>query len=1029
MSRNQPSTSKYKISQPQPLVKPELRSLDSGPYPSYGQQPFAPAVRAISGTPTPGGSPLRPARSQRRAAEPPTRQNLTPLQTQLRRPSESGSGISPISPVTPADIPSNGFSDPWAVDRSQRSELRAQTSAAAAAQQLTVQGGGAPGTDRLRNVVGAFMSAGKREEKEVVPRRQGKSGARKPQQQQEVWEMDDGKFGEIDGVLKKIRKDWPFVMESDFSPSTLALSLLSDTPSTSLPGHPSLNSFMNLHNALSTALQTAVQSHFQSFAASLPAHAAFLATLGRAQQQVRTSKEALKDARDGFAGKGKSELAGVRARERVVRDMLKILDTIDDLKQVPDQLEALIGEKKFLQAALILIKSLKTINKPELTEIGAVSDLRSYFALQETVIPTIEPQSETALENRPASINGNGNAQAGPGPSSRFSRYLSTLAVKPSQDPALEYMGSDTGSGVSRLGQAPSNGSLASIMNGPSHDHGNPEADSYAYMEVLLESLAALGRLGSALDMVAQRVPTEIHTLVDTTLDEVEERIDQRRAEVEDEAAHKSIFSPTENLRAVALDAASPPRHAIVLRDLFWTLYSKLAAVLESHRVVYEVSRWISSTEPEHPGIGSLETGTARGELFRMEVANDSKAINSEIKVVDDSLKQALKTSVPGLVNMTAGEATVDDRFTTRHRTLIPPNAFNVSTLFQPTLSFIHRATAIVPPGFEEETGAFSSVLEDFVVQVFLPQLDEKVTASFQQAVSGYDAFQIDRQIDDKPPVKPNDRLELANEEIKLEMSLLGDEPLVESQLVASDRKLQALGNLSQSLRWFIDRLLDLQAVTDETSKDDSGRRTDSSFNEGHGTVSPVNLHGADGRRYEAIIQTYEQLVEMVLNTMRLEIRCRVICNLSASLRKGDFRLESEALEPDPDIVDLNTTLTESDEITTQILSDQDKSFVFRGLGHLVDHLFIHAARSIKMVNEAGVKKIKRNIVSLQQSLRSIVNSPGEGVLTRSIAYWDLYEGGPKCKADQNDAPSSELNTYLIDLHALSMSIEGWDDA
>jgi exocyst complex component 4 len=32
-----------------------------------------------------------------------------------------------------------------------------------------------------------------------------------------------------------------------------------------------------------------------------------------------------------------------------------------------------------------------------------------------------------------------------------------------------------------------------------------------------------------------------------------------------------------------------------------------------------------------------------------------------------------------------------------------------------------------------------------------------------------------------------------------------------------------------------------------------------------------------------------------------------------------------------------------------------------------------------------------------------------------------------QCKMDQADAPSSELNTYLIDLHALSMSIEGWE--
>ena len=32
-----------------------------------------------------------------------------------------------------------------------------------------------------------------------------------------------------------------------------------------------------------------------------------------------------------------------------------------------------------------------------------------------------------------------------------------------------------------------------------------------------------------------------------------------------------------------------------------------------------------------------------------------------------------------------------------------------------------------------------------------------------------------------------------------------------------------------------------------------------------------------------------------------------------------------------------------------------------------------------------------------------------------------------QCKVDQAKTPSSELNTYLIDLHALSMSVDGWD--
>lgn len=55
------------------------------------------------------------------------------------------------------------------------------------------------------------------------------------------------------------------------------------------------------------------------------------------------------------------------------------------LKNVPDMLESLISEKRLLQAAVLLVKSLKTISKPDMIDIGAVADLRSYLTTQESV--------------------------------------------------------------------------------------------------------------------------------------------------------------------------------------------------------------------------------------------------------------------------------------------------------------------------------------------------------------------------------------------------------------------------------------------------------------------------------------------------------------------------------------------------------------------------------------------------------------------------------------------------------------------
>jgi exocyst complex component 4 len=101
----------------------------------------------------------------------------------------------------------------------------------------------------------------------------------------------------------------------------------------------------------------------------------------------------------------------------------------------------------------------------------------------------------------------------------------------------LEYLETDLGDGPvpltithrrtasQTMGQSGSSHSLSSIItSGPNGDFANPEADSFGYIETLLEALAVLGRLGSALETLVQRVPGEIHGLVEATLDEVEER-------------------------------------------------------------------------------------------------------------------------------------------------------------------------------------------------------------------------------------------------------------------------------------------------------------------------------------------------------------------------------------------------------------------------------------------------------------------------------------------------------------------------
>ena len=187
------------------------------------------------------------------------------------------------------------------------------------------------------------------------------------------------------------------------------------------------------------------------------------------------------------------------------------------------------------------------------------------------------------------------------------------------------------------LSSIASTSALSALASSNPSQPQNPEADSFAYIEMLLESLAALGKLGTGLDIVAQKLPGEIFSLIEVTIEEVSERAEYGRrgsmigmidsGSASGRLADLSILSTsalTSNalgiagvavatalqgpvlstrrallqatqLRLTALESSTKVLDQEVLKDFFWTLYSKLIAVSEGLRVVFEVANRIGS--------------------------------------------------------------------------------------------------------------------------------------------------------------------------------------------------------------------------------------------------------------------------------------------------------------------------------------------------------------------------------------------------------------------------------------------------
>ncbi|GAA5829923.1 hypothetical protein JCM11251_007933 [Rhodosporidiobolus azoricus] len=869
---------------------------------------------------------------------------------------------------------------------------------------------------------------------------------------------------------------------------------------------------------------------------------------------------------------------------------------------------------------------------------------------------------------------------------SKLQRFLQNLALKPAgMDPTLEEAVEDllldpseeaddglggfgsvafgagdtleSGAAKAAAGVGGKAGAAGKKADASSKPRKNPEVDSFAYIEMLLEALAALGKLGYALDAVGQRVQGEMFSLVEGTVEEVEERNDLTKqfasgnpsSTLRPSSSFFSPSSPNPNSSSSALTTSSSGNpsdapsattymtdgvasllrlsasetHTLAssvetLRDLFWTLYSKLDAVLQGFRVAYEVAGRIAERrdfkdatlvktstgtllfslldvwKPVQQEVRALlhdyladdQSGTVSSrnpivsvnEVLRFPRPRDGtkqifkfsdtdlQASSKLLRPLEDSLNDAIKLAVPGLITDGAPSTTTTSALIVAstdpsssagrtsglngtHKALVPADAFNVSVLFGPTLSFLERVREVMPGGLmgEDETTAatgFGGFLEEFVSRTFLPQLEEKVASVFHQAVGGIDAFQEDpnhkrvsrvpivrsvtnlmllisslcsmlratpfhrenysqlivsvihqfyqkclerfrdlasRDVNDStsssnatplktsaawaetndlhmllnemrsvPSTDPLKLRELLQRETKLELERKRNTVIASDDLICPSKKMWALATLYSSLDWFIHHVSSLK-TTSPSSSSEAGSSTfangfngarrgprESGYSHASSESSPpigsrdhadedeaeeraagftLPLTSEMTRPFEALLKAYRQLANVVLYTLRLEIRLRTMHYLDKATRDGVYQLQEDIQEPDPSIVDLNSNLAECDEVAAGTLGEGERKFIFDGLSLLMDSLLVHNARYIRLANAAGQSKMLRNILALQQNLKNLGDSPLDVDFDSSRRFWDLFTAGPKNMLDL--VRRNEIHYDFDDLKAL----------
>ncbi|KAI0120198.1 Sec8 exocyst complex component-specific domain-containing protein [Nemania sp. FL0031] len=574
---------------------------------------------------------------------------------------------------------------------------------------------------------------------------------------------------QITQVLEHIKAEWPSMIQNDCIPVSLALQLLDNS---SVGRAHEYGNFKKTHQYLQDSLKGIVHEHHQGFNSSIGTFHKIQGSIQASQKRVRALKESLAASKTSLCTSD-PELKKLYKSSQMYDEVLQTLNELEDLRTVPDQLEARISEKRFLTAVEVLQNALRKLRKPELDDIGALSDLRSYLANQETALMDI------LVEELHEHL------------------YLKSPYCQERWQSLAKNQGAQTQNYSDSEAIATFNGVLDAldlehaVTEDPSK---NPEADTSWYIALLAESLNKLGRLGSAVDTLNQRLPVELFSVVNETINDVDLR------------HPSSLRGGSSNSQGLHIyNNRETQMRADVIYDLLWTLYGKFEAIAEGHRVFHEAVKslarregvgntsqllgsfrelwnlyqneirsllhnYVTTDADIYQSASSMRNGTVlngnrdtqRESLFKFSEA-DQKSI--EMTTEYEALDNIIQTAVPGLTSngrksQTAGKKTYligrEPRKSTlggglnskntpgSYKSLVEPSVFNMSLLLPPTLGFIERLRPIIPPGFDLKATVLTSFLDNFLVNVFQPQVDETLGKLSDGVLGEADSFQQD---------------------------------------------------------------------------------------------------------------------------------------------------------------------------------------------------------------------------------------------------------------------------------------------
>lgn len=269
-----------------------------------------------------------------------------------------------------------------------------------------------------------------------------------------------------------------------------------------------------------------------------------------------------------------------------------MLGQIQNIQALPEKLEARISEKRFIAAVEILQAGLRLVHRSELDDITSLGDLRIYLTNQETTLTDIlveELHDHLYLKSPYCQDRWRGTTgEESQGSANSFGAKGAVTWEKP----VYQFL-SNLDMGVPLVDDASR----------------NPEADTFYYIQLIIEALYKMDQLEVAVDRIEQRLPVELYAVVDKTSAEVDARYPEHTRNAPKDGRKQNVKYGIDEDRG------------FVLSEFLWSLFAKFEAIAESHRVIHDVVTGIVEREGIRQSESSLTGGFKElWKLYQSEV-------------------------------------------------------------------------------------------------------------------------------------------------------------------------------------------------------------------------------------------------------------------------------------------------------------------------------------------------------------------------------------------------------------------------